>query len=347
MNKGRKAVFLDRDGTLIQERGYLKDPAEVALEPAAAEAVARLRKNGFAVVLITNQSGVARGYYTEDDVASVHRKVEALLEAEGTGLDGIYYCPHYPEGEVEAYTKVCNCRKPGTGMLLQAAEDLDLRIEGSYVIGDKLTDSEAARREGMTGILVKTGYGDEEWKTCLQETDPQRPDRVVLDLSEAADFILWTERFLAAKGPGNAGGEGPCLWSSKWVSQRFLEKCLEAHRKRGETIVLANGIFDLIHTGHVGYLQSAKEQGDVLVVAINDDRSVLELKGMGRPVLPIEDRLEIVSAMSCVDYCVVFNDQMVGRLLESIKPDFHAMGPGQEAATSDLIDRIRTLNERG
>ncbi len=372
MKKGRKAVFLDRDGTLIQERGYLKDPDQVALEQGAAEAVARLNRSGFAVVLVTNQSGVARGTYTEEDVAAVHRRLESLLEVEDARLDGVYYCPHYPEGVVEEYRQSCTCRKPAGGMLLRAAEDLGIRLDGSYMIGDKLTDTEAARREGLTGILVRTGYGESEWKACLQEAESEKPDRVVLDLGEAVDFVFWAEKNLVSAEPGGKEGAGaPWLWSTKWVSQGFLQKCLDAHRRRGQTIVLANGVFDLLHAGHVGCLQAARDLGDVLVVALNDDRSVREMKGAGRPVLPVEDRVEIVSALGCVDYCVVFWDRTVDRLLEFLRPEVHAkgadyeeasvpereteiryggqvriVGPRKGWATTDLVERIKALHER-
>jgi D-glycero-D-manno-heptose 1,7-bisphosphate phosphatase len=334
MKRGRKAVFLDRDGTLIQDKDYLKDPDQVVLEPGAAEAVAGLNRSGFAVVLVTNQSGVARGYYTEEDVAAVHRRLESLLETEGARLDGVYYCPHYPEGAVEEYRQSCSCRKPASGMLLRAAEDLGIRLEGSYMIGDKLTDTEAARREGLTGILVRTGYGESEWKACLREPEPESPDRVVLDLKEAVDFVFWAEKNLASAEPEGTEGEGtPWFWSTKWVSQRFLCKCLDAHRRRGQTVVLANGVFDLLHAGHVGCLQAARDLGDVLVVALNDDHSVRELKGAGRPVLPLEDRVEIVSALGCVDYCVVFRDRTVDRLLEFLGPDVYAKGTDSEEAS--------------
>jgi D-glycero-D-manno-heptose 1,7-bisphosphate phosphatase len=369
MKKGRKAVFLDRDGTLIQERGYLKDPDQVALEQGAAEAVTRLNRSGFAVVLVTNQSGVARGYYTEEAVAAVHRRVESLLEAEGACLDGVYYCPHYPEGGVQEYRKACSCRKPAGGMLLRAAEDLGIRLEGSYMIGDKLTDAETARREGLTGILVRTGYGEEQWKASLQEPGPEKPDRVVVDLREAVDFVFWAEKNLVSPEPEGKEREGtPWLWSTKWVSQGFLQKCLDAHRRQGQTIVLANGVFDLLHAGHVGCLQAARDLGDVLVVALNDDRSVREWMGEGRPVLPVEDRVEILSALGCVDYCVVFWDRAVDRLLEFLRPDVHAkgadyeeasvperetviryggqvriVGPRKGWATTDLLERIKAL----
>ena len=372
MKKGRKAVFLDRDGTLIQERGYLKDPDQVALEPGAAEAVVRLNRSGFAVVLVTNQSGVARGYYGEEDVVAVHRRLESLLEAEGARLDGVYYCPHYPEGVVKEYRQACSCRKPAGGMLLRAAEDLGITLGGSYVIGDKLTDTEAARREGLTGILVRTGYGEDEWKACLQESEPERPDRVVLDLREAVECVFWSEKNLVSAEPEGEEEGAPWLWSTKWASLGFLRKCLDAHRRRGQTVVLANGVFDLLHAGHVGYLQAARDLGDVLVVALNDDRSVRELKGAGRPVLPVEDRVEIISALGCVDYCVVFRDRTVDRLLELLHPDVHAKGTDDEEAsvperdtvigyggevrivgprkawtTKDLLERIKAMHERG
>jgi D-glycero-D-manno-heptose 1,7-bisphosphate phosphatase len=372
MKRGRKAVFLDRDGTLIQDKDYLKDPDQVVLEQGAAEAVARLNRGGFAVVLVTNQSGVARGYYTEEDVAAVHRRLESLLDAEGARLDGLYYCPHYPEGVIEEYRRSCSCRKPAGGMLLRAAEDLGIRLEGCYMIGDKLTDTKAARCEGLTGILVRTGYGESEWKACLQEPEAEKPDRVVLDLGEAVDFVFWAEKNLvSAKPEGKQGAGTPWLWSTKWASEGFLRKCLDVHRRRGQTVVLANGVFDLLHAGHVAYLQAAGDLGDVLVVALNDDRSVRERKGAGRPVLPVEDRLEIVSALGCVDYCVVFRDRTVNRLLEVLHPDVHAkgtdyeeasvpereavtryggqvriVGPPKRRATTDLLERIKTLHGR-
>jgi D-glycero-D-manno-heptose 1,7-bisphosphate phosphatase len=347
MTRGRKAVFLDRDGTLIRDRDYLKDPDQVVLEQGAAAAVARLNRSGFAVVLVTNQSGVARGTFSEEDVSAVHNRLESLLEAEGARLDGVYYCPHYPEGVVEEYRQSCSCRKPASGMLLQAAEDLGIRLEASYMIGDKLTDTEAARSEGLTGILVRTGYGESEWRACLREPGPKKPDRVVLDLREAVEFVLRTERDVVPAESQGKGGEGtPWLWSNKWASQAFLRKCLDEHRRRGQSIVLANGVFDLLHPGHVGYLQAAKELGDVLVVALSDDPSVQELKGEGRPVLPLEERVEIVSALACVDYCMVFRDRTVDRLLDFVRPDTHAEGTDYEEAAEELFERIQALSGR-
>ena len=204
------------------------------------------------------------------------------------------------------------------------------------MIGDKLTDAELAGREGLVSILVTTGYGEAEWKACLQGPESVQPDRVVADLGEAVDFVFWAEKNLAeaAEVPGGRQGEGrSCLWSTKWVSDAFLDKCLDVHRRRGETIVLANGVFDLLHAGHVGYLEAAKALGDVLVAALNDDRSARDLKGAGRPILPVEERVEIVSALGCVDYCVIFRDRTVDRVLERVRPDFLAKGTDYEEAS--------------
>ena len=367
----RKAVFLDRDGTLVRERGYLKDPAQVALEPGAAGAVARLNRQGFAVVLVTNQSGVARGIYTEEDVAAVHQTLRELLAADHARLDAVYYCPHHPEGVVERYRQACPSRKPAIGMLERASGACDIDLPGSYMIGDKLTDMETARRAGLTGILVRTGYGESEWKACLQGPDAEKPDRVVADLPEAVEFIFRLERsLLSAERTGDPFRGPACLWSSKWVSLRFLKRCLDLHRRRNETVVLANGVFDLLHAGHVGYLQAAKGLGDVLVVALNDDVSARDLKGEGRPLLPAEERVEIVSALACVDYCAVFRDRTVDGLLAALRPNFHAegtdyeegsvperetvirhggqvriVGPPKGWATTELLNRIRELNK--
>ena len=371
--KRRKAVFLDRDGTLIEDKDYLKDPAQVVLEHGAAEAVARLNEHDFALILVSNQSGVARGYYTEEDVAAVHQRLEELLAAGHARLDAIYYCPHYPEGVVERYRQTCTCRKPATGMYQRASEEWNIDLTRSYMIGDKLTDMEAARNAELTGLLVRTGYGEDEWKASLQAPDTEKPDRLVMDLTEAVEFIFWVERNLASAAEPGARQDGgrACLWTSKWVSPSFLKKCLDSHRRQKQTIVLANGVFDLLHAGHVGYLQAAKELGDVLLVAVNGDQSVRDLKGAGRPIMPVEERIEILSALACVDYCVVFWDRTVDGLLEELRPDFHAkgtdyeeasvperetvirhggqvriVGPRKGWATTELLQRIRELSQQ-
>ena len=154
---GRRAVFLDRDGTLIQEREYLSDPEGVKLMKGVPEALARLRASGFALVVVTNQSGIARGLYTLADYRAVARRVDEVLEASGVRPDATYFCPHHPD-----FTGPCDCRKPGGGMYLRAARDLGLELTGSFYVGDRIKDVLPARSFGGTGILVRTGYGEEE-----------------------------------------------------------------------------------------------------------------------------------------------------------------------------------------
>jgi len=148
---GKPAVFLDRDGTLIEDVHYLSRLEDIRPMPGAAECLGRLRAAGFAVVLITNQSGVARGYFSEEFVKQAHERLEDIL---GFRFDGIYYCPHGPD-------EGCGCRKPATGMAESAVRELNIDLAASFVIGDKPADIELALAAGMRGVLVLTGYGRE------------------------------------------------------------------------------------------------------------------------------------------------------------------------------------------
>ncbi len=183
----RPAVFLDRDGTIIEEAEYLSDPAGARLLPGAAEGIAHLRTAGFAVVVTSNQSGVARGYFDEAAVQVVNRRVQELLTAAGAPADAFYYCPHHPEGSVPAYALDCECRKPKPGMLHAAAADLDLDLKRSWVVGDKRTDMEFGTDNGLRAVLVLTGYGRE---TQAEGFEPGRePDLFSSDLAAAARAI--------------------------------------------------------------------------------------------------------------------------------------------------------------
>jgi D-glycero-D-manno-heptose 1,7-bisphosphate phosphatase len=155
----RPAVFLDRDGTLIEEVNYLAHPDQVRLLPGAAEAVARLNGLGIPVVVVTNQAGVARGYFPASRVAEVHARLDALLRADGARIDGYYVCPHHPTAGVGAYRIDCACRKPSPGLLRRAAAELGLDLGRSCMIGDKGSDLEAGARAGCRPVLVRTGYG--------------------------------------------------------------------------------------------------------------------------------------------------------------------------------------------
>ncbi|HEY1187157.1 MAG TPA: HAD family hydrolase [Gemmata sp.] len=155
----REAVFLDRDGTLIEEVNYLSHPDQVRLIPGAAEAVRRLNDLGVLVVVVTNQSGVARGYFPESRVVEVHERLIALLAERGAVVDAFYFCPHHPKEGIGVYRVTCGCRKPKPGMLLAAARDLGIDLAGSWMIGDKPCDAEAGLAAGCRALLVRTGHG--------------------------------------------------------------------------------------------------------------------------------------------------------------------------------------------
>jgi D-glycero-D-manno-heptose 1,7-bisphosphate phosphatase len=175
----RPAAFLDRDGTLIEERNYLSDPDEVVLLAGAAEALRRLRDAGYALVVVTNQSGIARGYFSLADLLAVQARMSELLEAEGIRLDGVWYCPHHPE-----FSGPCDCRKPGLRLFREAAETLELDTGRSVFIGDRIHDILPAVRLGGTPILVGTGYGADQGAGLPPGTV------VVDDLLEAAEHVL-------------------------------------------------------------------------------------------------------------------------------------------------------------
>ena len=175
-------IFLDRDGTLNRDTGYVKTPEELELFPGVVEAVARLNQAGARVVLTTNQSGVARGLFTTAALDAIHARLRALLEAGGASLDAIYYCPHHPDDG-------CSCRKPETGLVDRAVSELGLDPSRAYVVGDQNRDMELARRIGARSVLVTTGPTSQEALTLLN-SNGLRPDRVATGLEEAVDWIL-------------------------------------------------------------------------------------------------------------------------------------------------------------
>ena len=185
----RRAVFLDRDGVICTEESYISDPRQLRLIPGAVEAIRLFNQSGLAAVVITNQSGVARGFFPEEAIADMNLAMKELLKEYGACLDGIYYCPHHPEGIIEPYRKECDCRKPAAGLLMRAARDHGIDLSRSYLVGDKRTDLECACRAGVKGILVLTGYGAEECKH-IDHAPGVHPAIIAADLREAAGWIL-------------------------------------------------------------------------------------------------------------------------------------------------------------
>ncbi|MCF8065841.1 MAG: HAD-IIIA family hydrolase [Desulfarculaceae bacterium] len=182
----RRVVFLDRDGTINVEVGYISDPAQVRLLPGAAQAIADLREAGLAVVAVSNQSGIARGRFSLDQMMAVQAEVDRqLLEEAGASLDAFYYCPHHPDGVVEPYATVCDCRKPGTGMLERAASDLGLALQGSFMVGDKRIDVACGNGAGLISLLVTSGMPLED-----AGSEAEEPAQTLPDLAAAAQWIL-------------------------------------------------------------------------------------------------------------------------------------------------------------
>ena len=189
----RSAVFLDRDGTINEDTGYVGDPDRVRVLPGAGRAIRRLNEAGRPVVVVTNQSGVARGFFSEEDVETVHRRVQDLLAEEGAHIDAFHYCPHHPTVGRDPYTGPCTCRKPEPGMLLRAAEEMGLTLRGCVLVGDQESDLVCAHRAGCAGILVRTGKGEETLRNLEAGMVP-RPAYVATDLFDAVGWILSVER---------------------------------------------------------------------------------------------------------------------------------------------------------
>ena len=182
---GRRAVFLDRDGTIIPDRHYLSQPRQVDLFPGAGPALARLNQAGLWVVVITNQSGLARGYFSEEDLAQVHQELDRQLAEHGARVDAYYHCPHLPDGSVARYAIECDCRKPAPGLVLRAAAELGIVLAGSFMVGDRNKDVACGRAAGLIPILLRCGHED-----GLPAGPLERPEHLADDLAGAVDWIL-------------------------------------------------------------------------------------------------------------------------------------------------------------
>ena len=184
-----KAVFLDRDGVITREPPYYAHRIDqLELISKSAEAIRLLNKSGFKVIVVSNQSGVARGYYQEKDIEIYNRVMKKKLEEEKAYIDAIYYCPHHPRAAIEKYKIDCECRKPKPGMLKQAEKDLNLNLKLSFLVGDKMSDIEAGYRAGCKTILVLTGQGNDELKKISKMNI--KPNYISKDLYTASQIIM-------------------------------------------------------------------------------------------------------------------------------------------------------------
>lgn len=186
----RPAVFLDRDGVIVEDRDVLVDASELRVLDGVAEAIARLRRSGRAIVVVSNQPVVARGLVSERGIEQIHEALDAMLRAGGAVIDRFYFCPHHPNATLEAYRVACECRKPRPGLLQKAARDLDLDLGASVMVGDRLSDVAAGKRAGCRAVLVESGK-----HTAPPIESPDGPSRVEPDhscasLAAAVDWML-------------------------------------------------------------------------------------------------------------------------------------------------------------
>ena len=201
--KKNTAVFLDRDGTINEEVGYLDSIDKLKLFANAAEAIRLINESGMKTVVITNQSGVAKGYFTEEFVRTVHEHIRERLRERGAFIDAFYYCPHHQTEGIGVYLQSCTCRKPEAGMLIQASKELAIDLRHSYTVGDMLKDIQVARAVGAKGILVKTGYGIDTIEKDLTPDSSEicQPSYIAEDILDAVKWIIKDRKKKRSKRP--------------------------------------------------------------------------------------------------------------------------------------------------
>jgi D-glycero-D-manno-heptose 1,7-bisphosphate phosphatase len=180
-----KAIFIDKDGTLVEDIPYNVNPDHIRLQPLAIEGLKKLQEQGYLLIVVSNQSGIARGYFHEDAMAIVRKKLNDMLMKESIQLNGYFFCPHHPEGTILKYAIECNCRKPKPGMILKAAEEFNVRLSDSWMVGDILHDVEAGNKAGCKTVLIDNG-NETEWIF----TEWRKPTVVVKNINDAAAFII-------------------------------------------------------------------------------------------------------------------------------------------------------------
>ncbi len=191
-----RAVFLDKDGTLVEDIPYNVNPSLIRLTDGATEALKLLQDAGYAIFVVTNQSGVARGYFSEQDLSAVESTIRSLLLSSGILMDGFYYCPHHPQGMVAPYAIECICRKPRPGLLLKAAHEHNIDLASSWLIGDILNDVQAGKEAGCRTVLLDNGH-ETEW----DRSAGRQPDFTVANLLQAAQTILHAANLLERSFP--------------------------------------------------------------------------------------------------------------------------------------------------
>ena len=319
LKKNNKAIFLDRDGTLNINTEYVNRPSDVKLIENVPIALKIFKSLGFLLICVTNQSGIARGYFTIKDLKSVNKRLQELLKKEGVTLDRIYFCPYHKDGKIKRYAIESPCRKPKPGMLIKAAKDFNIDLSSSYMIGDSISDVEAGFNAGVKGSILISSK---------DKNEIPKPSATVKDLLEASEWILLNEqRQKIIKNPEE------------------LEKRIKLLKKEGKIIVMTNGTFDIIHPGHINFLKLCKAMGDILVVGLNSDLSVKKYKGETRPVISEKDRAEMLCSFDFVDFVFIFNERDPRALIRIVKPHIHVKDANYKK--EDIIEYDEVIRYKG
>ena len=311
-NQKRKAIFLDRDGTLNKDdKGYTHKIEDYSLHEGVIDGLKKLKDAGFLLFIISNQSGIGRGLYKEQDMHNFNDHMLKEFKEHGIEIKEIYFCPHNPEDS-------CDCRKPNPKFVKEAEEKYDLDISNSWVIGDHASDILLAKNSGAKSVYLLTGHG----VSHLNDARKQTPGYIAADFTQAVDFICF-DKF------------------DKIVDRKTLSRLSEKLKKEGKKIVTLNGTFDILHKGHEKILKEAKEQGDILFVGLNSDSSVKKNKGPKRPINNQDTRLMMIAGFDYVDYTFVFDEQTPIAFLKDLKPEVHVNGSeyGKRCIEADTVEK--------
>ncbi len=298
-----RAVFLDRDGTINKDTHYIDTPERIEVLNNTIEGLKQLQSKGFLLIIVTNQSGIARGYFTENTLKKINQRLVNILRKEGVKIDGVYYAPYHKNSIYKKYLKGAEFRKPEPGMLLKAAKDFNIDLSASYMIGDSESDMGAGYNAGVKKCILINSK-----KYNISELT-YKPDKTVKNINQAAKWILQED-----------------FKSKIFYTYDDIGEYAESLHKKKKKIVFTNGVFDIVHIGHLRYLEKAKTFGDVLIVGINSDESVKENKGDKRPILSQFARAELITGLKPVDAAVIFNEKDPRKIVSYVKPDIHIKG---------------------